>query len=63
MSMEIIKPGVKPETSKILECPKCRCIFKAEKGEYKYACGEYQSVEVHAECPFCGQGGYKSEAR
>lgn len=60
--MKIITPGVIRKLTRILQCPKCFCVFSADEGEYCFAFGG-GAVEIRAECPFCGDGGYKLEKR
>lgn len=55
--MKIITPGVIGKLTRILQCPKCGCVFSANEGEYSFVFGS----EIHAECPFCGDAGFKLE--
>lgn len=56
--MDILKPGKIFKDFKYFKCPKCECVFRAEKGEWNYTsqlaqlhdgCGPYE-----CDCPSCG---------
>ena len=60
--MKIIKPGDIGVGARRFTCPKCGCIFVAEKDEYN--AHRFFAGEVHyvAKCPTCGEYTWNSEA-
>ena len=54
--MKIIKFGVTDKKTKQFTCDECRCVFEADKGEYRFADQmEYMhdGIEAVCVCPHC----------
>ena len=60
--MIIIKQGDPDaiKNYKRFKCNRCGCIWKAEKGEYKFG-SQYNEGYYHMPCPTCGKETYISE--
>jgi len=60
--MIIIRQG-DPDAAKEykrFECKRCRCVWIAEKGEYKSGM-QYNELYYHSSCPTCGKEAYIPE--
>jgi hypothetical protein len=63
MSIKIIKPGKKPDTTKRFECTSCGCTFEGEREDYRII---YDTATVFAaamRCPTCGARCYRYETK
>lgn len=61
--MKIIKPGDLSRIKKIkrFECPKCGCVFEADKEEYQHH-ASWRNIDVYAcKCPTCDGKCYLEE--
>jgi len=56
---KIILPGKKEvlKATKRFECPKCGCVFDADKDDYETGT-QYNDVYYSCECPMCGVMAY-----
>lgn len=55
MAIKIIKPGMRPETTKRFECPHCGCVFKADRDDYEVEFNSLDGYYCYAlNCPTCG---------
>lgn len=54
MAIKIIKLGKKPSTIEQFECPRCGCVFKADKGDYELAYSLLNGYYFKIDCPCCG---------
>ena len=61
--MEIIKQGNIEQVieSKMFECKRCGCVFKAERGEYESKQDCHNEMYYLCECPTCGKTVYQDE--
>lgn len=57
--MKIIKEGniERIKETKMFECKRCGCVFKADKGEYKVG-SHYNDIYFLCTCPTCGSSTY-----
>ena len=58
--MQIIKFGDPSKNKKTLQfdCPKCGCVWRAEKGEWEYAptiAQQRGEASYMCKCPCCGE--------
>lgn len=54
MAIKIIKPGMKPETTKRFECPHCGCVFEADRDDCEVAYSLLNGYYFKIDCPTCG---------
>ena len=59
MAIKIIKPGNKPETTERFECPRCGCVFEADRDDYGLVGDAYGNQWAYMTCPTCGRKVYK----
>ena len=61
--MEIIKKGDIGQVieSKMFECKRCGCVFKAERSEYESKMDCRNDMYYLCDCPTCGKTVYQSE--
>ena len=61
--MEIIKKGNIEQVieSRMFECKRCGCVFKAERGEYESKQDTRNDMYYLCDCPTCGKTVYQSE--
>lgn len=61
--MEIIKQGNIEQVieSKMFECKRCGCVFKAVRGEYESKMDCRNDIYYLCDCPTCGKTVYQSE--
>lgn len=54
MAIKIIKPGNKPETTERFECPRCGCVFEADRDDYGLVGDAYGNQWAYMTCPTRG---------
>ena len=61
--MGIIKKGDIGQVieSKMFECKRCGCVFKAERGEYESKMDCRNDMYYLCDCPTCGKTVYQCE--
>jgi hypothetical protein len=61
--MEIIKKGNIEQVieTKMFECKRCGCVFKAERSEYESKMDCRNDMYYLCDCPTCGKTVYQSE--
>ena len=59
MAIKIIKPGMRPETTKRFECPHCGCVFEADRDDYGLVGDTYRKQWAYMTCPTCGHKVYR----